>query len=61
MCSNSAGSILTSNAGEKLPRKALNLTARKGHELVALEEVENALPKKVGNNTYVVPEIEAVP
>lgn len=52
---------LTSNAGEQLTGKTLYLTARERHKLIAFEEVEYALPKKVGDNTYVVAEIEAIP
>ena len=51
---------LTSNAGEQLPGKVLNLTAREWHEAVTLQKVENTLAQQVCNYTYVVPEIEAV-
>lgn len=33
----------TSDACQKLPGKALDLTVGKGHKLIALEEVKNAL------------------
>lgn len=38
----------------------MNLTAREGHKLVALEKVEDALPKKVGDDTYMIAKIEAI-
>lgn len=50
----------TSNAGEQLPGKALYLTTRKGHELVALEKVKNALTKQIRHNAYMISEIEAI-
>lgn len=51
---------LTCNTGQQLPGKALNLAAWKRHKLIPLEKVENALPKQVGNDAYMVPKIEAV-
>lgn len=58
-CGTGNGS-LTSNTGEKLPGKALNLTARERHKSVALEEVENALAQQIRDYTYVVSVVEAV-
>ena len=52
---------LTSNAGKKLPGKALYLAAWERHEPIALEKVEDTLSKQVCDNAYVIAEIEAVP
>lgn len=51
---------LTGDASEELPCEALYLAAREGHKSVALQKVEYALAKKIGNNTYVISEIEAI-
>jgi len=52
---------LTSNTCEELTCKALYVRARKRYELIFLEEVEDTLAEKIGNNADVVLEIEAVP
>ena len=54
------GKVLTGNACEQLPGEALYLTAGKGHEAIALQKIEHALPQQVGHYAYVVPEVEAV-
>ena len=51
----------TSNAGEELSSKALDLTARKGHKSVALEKVEDALAKKVCDDANMITKVKAVP
>jgi len=51
---------LTSNAGEQLPSKALDLTARERHEAVALQEVENTLAQQICDYTDMVAEVETV-
>ena len=38
----------------------MNLTAWEGHEAVALQKVENTLTQQICDDTYVVPEVEAV-
>jgi DNA-binding TFAR19-related protein (PDSD5 family) len=48
------------NAGEQLLRKLLDVRARERDKAVRLEEVEHALPVKVGDNADVVSEVEAV-
>lgn len=50
----------TSNAGEQLAGKVLNLAVGEGHKVVALEEVEDALAKQVHNYAYVAAVVEAV-
>lgn len=51
----------TSNAGEELPGKTLNLTAWEGYESVALKKVEDTLAQKIGDYTNVIPKVETVP
>ena len=51
---------LTCDAGKKLLRKVLYLTARKGHKLVALQKIENTLPKQICDNAYVVSKVETL-
>jgi hypothetical protein len=46
------------DAGKELSSEALYLSAWKGHESIALEEVEYALTKQVCDYTYVISEIE---
>ena len=50
----------TSYAGEELPGKALDLAARKGNKLVALEKVEYTLAEQVCDNAYMVAKVEAI-
>ena len=50
----------TSYAGEKLPSKALDLAAREGNKLVALEKVENTLAKQVCDYAYMIAKVEAI-
>jgi hypothetical protein len=38
----------------------LYLRAREGDETVALQEVENALPKQIRNDTYVISVVERI-
>lgn len=49
------------NTGEQLLRKLLDVRTGEGHEAVALEEVEDALPVQICHDADVVSEIEAVP
>ena len=51
---------LTSYARKELPREVLDLAVRKGHKVVALEEVEHALAQQVHNDADVAAEVEAV-
>lgn len=51
----------TSNAGEELSSKALNLTAWEGHESVALKKVEDTLAQKIRDYADVITEVETVP
>lgn len=51
---------LTSNAGEKLARERLNLTARKGNKSVALQEIKHTLAQKIRDDADVVSEVEAI-
>ena len=51
---------LTGNACEELSGKALNLTARKWYKSIAFQKIEHTLAEKIGNNTYVVSEVEAI-
>ena len=55
-----SGGEHTSYAGEKLPGKALDLAARKGNKLVALEKVEHTLAKQVCDYAYMVAKVEAI-
>lgn len=50
----------TGHTGEELTGKRLDLTARKGNEAVALEEVKHALSQQIGDNADMVAEIEAI-
>lgn len=50
----------TGHTGEELTSKRLNLTARKGNEAVALEEVKHALSQQIGDNAYMVAEVKAI-
>lgn len=50
----------TSNAGEQLAGKVLNLAVGEGHKVVALKKVEHALTKQVHNYAYVAAVVEAV-
>lgn len=50
----------TSNAGEQLAGKILNLAVGEGHKVVALEEVEDALAKQVHDDAYVAAVVEAI-
>lgn len=43
---------LTSDAREKLSGKVLNMTVGKRRKRVGLEEIKNALPQQIGNDTY---------
>lgn len=51
---------LTGHACEQLPCEALDLAAGKGHELVALEKIKDALAEQICYNADVVSEIETV-
>jgi len=53
--------MLTSNAGEELSGKALNLAVRKWHKLVALEKIEYTLTKQIHDNTNVASVVETIP
>lgn len=53
--------LLTCNAREQLLCEMLDLAAGKGHKIVALQEVEDALPEQVGDDADVIPEVEALP
>ena len=48
------------NAGEELLGKLLDVRAWEGYKLIRLEEIENALPVEIGDDTDVVPKVEAV-
>ena len=50
----------TGNASEKLPRKLLDMRARKWNKTVRLQEVEHTLTIQVGHYADVVPVVEAV-
>jgi len=50
----------TSNAGEKLMRKSLDMSTGERHKLVRLEKVKHALAVQVGDNADVVPKVEAI-
>jgi len=52
---------LTSNAGEELACKLLDVTAGEGHKRVALQEIKDTLAEEVGDDTDVVSEVESVP
>ena len=52
--------LLTSNAGQELASKTLYLTTWERHELVPLEEIEDTLAEEIGNNTYMIAEVEAI-
>lgn len=43
--------IRTSNAGEELPSKVLNLAIGKRHKAVALEEIEDTLTEQIHHYT----------
>lgn len=49
------------DTGEQLLRKFLDVRTGEGHEAVALEKVEDALPVQICHDADVVSEIEAVP
>lgn len=51
---------LTCNAGKELFGEMLNLTAGKRHKLVSFQEIKDALSEEVCDNTYMVPEVEAI-
>lgn len=51
---------LTSDACQKLPGKALNLTVGKGHKLIALEKVKNALTQQIHDDADMPSVIEAI-
>lgn len=51
---------LTSDACQELPGKALNLTVGKRNELIALEEIEDALTQQIHYDANVPPIIEAI-
>lgn len=50
----------TSNAGEELASKLLNVGAGKGYELVALKKVKDTLAEQVSDNADVVAEVKRV-
>lgn len=50
----------TGDTGEQLTSKALYLTTRERNELIALEEVKDALAKQVCDYANVVSEVEAI-
>ena len=52
---------LTSDAGEELTGKALDLTVGKRREDVALKEVKHALSEQVSDDADVISVIEAIP
>ena len=51
---------LTSNTGQQLPRKTLDLTTGKWNEAVGFEEVKDALAEEIGDYADVVPKVEAI-
>lgn len=51
---------LTSYTGKKLPSEALYVRARKGHEGIRLEEIEDALTEQIRDDTDMVSEVEAI-
>lgn len=51
---------LTSNTSEQLPGKVLDLAVGKRYEVVALEEVKDALPQKVHDDADVSAVVEAI-
>ena len=51
---------LTSNARKQLSSEVLNLAAWKRYKAVTLQEIENALPKKVCNDTNMVSKVERI-
>jgi hypothetical protein len=51
---------LTGNAGEELAGKLLDVSAGKGHKLVALEKVKDALAQQVGDDADVVAKVKRV-
>ena len=53
--------VLTCNAGKQLLCKMLDLAAGKGHKIIALQEVEDALAEQVGDDADMVPKVEALP
>jgi hypothetical protein len=53
--------VLTSNTGQELACKKLDMSARKWRKAVCLQEVKHTLSIKVGDDAYVVAEIKAVP
>jgi hypothetical protein len=55
-----AGDKLTGNARKELASKLLDVSARKGHKGVALEEVEDALAQEIGDDADVVAEVKRV-
>ncbi len=52
--------MLTSNTGQELAGKVLNLAVGKGHKAVALQEIEHALAEKVHDDADVAAVVEAV-
>lgn len=50
----------TCDTSKELTSKLLNVAARKWDELIAFEEIEDALAKQVGDDADVVSEIERV-
>ena len=52
---------LTSNAGKQLSGKVLYLAVRERYEVVALEEVEDALPQEIHDDADMSAIVEAVP
>lgn len=53
--------ILTSNTGEELSSKALDLAVGKRDEAVALKEVKDALTEKIHDDADVAAVVKAVP
>jgi len=51
---------LTSNTGEKLPRKALYLTVREWNKRVALEEVKDTLSEQIHDDAYMTSIVKTV-
>lgn len=51
---------LTSDTGQQLPSKALNLAVRERNELVALQKVEDTLAKQIHDDTYVTTVVKGV-
>lgn len=52
--------ILTSNTGQKLTSKALNVTVRKRRKVVTLKEIEDAHSQQVSHYADMVPVVETV-